>query len=99
MSLDAALSMSREDIVKYHKEYLNSDRVLLVGLVAFTHSFAKAEGTRVWNDAGNEYLDFLGAYGAINIGHNAQKFLGVWARPLVNPIYFWQHSVPCSLGP
>ncbi|KAF8422917.1 pyridoxal phosphate-dependent transferase [Tirmania nivea] len=31
--------------------------------------FAKADGVRVWDPEGNEYLDFLSAYSALNQGH------------------------------
>lgn len=31
--------------------------------------FAVAEGARVWDPEGNEYLDFLSAYSAVNQGH------------------------------
>ena len=85
MSLDDALSMSREDIVKYHKEYLNSALVQLMGLIDFTRSFVRAEGTRVWDDEGNEYLDFLGAYGAMNIGHNHPKVFQAMTQTFGKP--------------
>ncbi|KAK4903695.1 ornithine aminotransferase, partial [Elasticomyces elasticus] len=31
--------------------------------------FARAQGTKVWDPEGNEYLDFLSAYSAVNQGH------------------------------
>lgn len=31
--------------------------------------FAKAQGTKVWDPEGREYLDFLSAYSAVNQGH------------------------------
>jgi acetylornithine/succinyldiaminopimelate/putrescine aminotransferase len=30
---------------------------------------ARGEGARVWDPEGNEYLDFLAAYSAVNQGH------------------------------
>ncbi|KAF8464600.1 pyridoxal phosphate-dependent transferase [Kalaharituber pfeilii] len=37
--------------------------------------FAKAEGARVWDPEGNEYLDFLSAYSAVNQGHCHPKIV------------------------
>jgi acetylornithine/N-succinyldiaminopimelate aminotransferase len=31
--------------------------------------FVRGEGTRLWDDAGNEYLDFLGGISVVQIGH------------------------------
>jgi len=39
-------------------------------MLGFNKSFVKAKNTIVWDKDGEEYLDFLGAYGALNIGHN-----------------------------
>ena len=30
----------------------------------------KAEGARLWDVEGKEYIDFAGGYGALNVGHN-----------------------------
>ena len=85
MSLDDALSLTREEIVKNHKEYLNTALVQLQSLIDFTRNFVRAEGTKVWDDEGNEYLDFLGAYGALNLGHNPPKVMEAlqkaWGKP------------------
>ncbi|HQI47102.1 MAG TPA: aminotransferase class III-fold pyridoxal phosphate-dependent enzyme, partial [bacterium] len=32
-------------------------------------TLVKGEGMRVWDDAGNEYLDFFPGWGAGNLGH------------------------------
>ena len=35
--------------------------------------FAKAVNARVWDENGDEYLDFLAAWGSLNYGHNHPK--------------------------
>ncbi len=85
MSLDDALNLSREDIIKNHKEYLNSALVQLQGLIDFTRNFVRAEGTKVWDDEGNEYLDCLGAYGAMNLGHNHPKVFAAMQKTFGKP--------------
>jgi 4-aminobutyrate aminotransferase/(S)-3-amino-2-methylpropionate transaminase len=39
--------------------------------LAITHylAFERAEGTRVWDEQGREYLDFISGIGALNTGH------------------------------
>ncbi|ETN38714.1 ornithine aminotransferase [Cyphellophora europaea CBS 101466] len=37
--------------------------------------FAKAQGTKVWDPEGREYLDFLSAYSAVNQGHCHPKLV------------------------
>ena len=34
------------------------------------HTFVRGEGTRMWDDAGREYLDFLGGIAVVVMGHN-----------------------------
>lgn len=38
--------------------------------------FQKAKGAKVWDPEGNEYLDFLSAYSAVNQGHCHPKIVG-----------------------
>ena len=70
ISLDEAMHLSREENRENHKNYVNPELVSLLGLIGFDKNFIRAEGTSVWDAAGNEYLDFLGGYGALNLGHN-----------------------------
>ncbi|KAI0229776.1 ornithine aminotransferase [Massospora cicadina] len=37
--------------------------------------FSKAKGVKVWDPEGNEYLDFLSAYSAVNQGHSHPKII------------------------
>ncbi|WP_066639383.1 aspartate aminotransferase family protein [Desulfolucanica intricata] len=69
-SLEAALKINREQIVKHHKEYLNASLTTMIGLLNFDRHFTSARGVSVWDSEGVEFLDFLGGYGALNLGHN-----------------------------
>ncbi|MCK4776922.1 MAG: aspartate aminotransferase family protein [Actinomycetia bacterium] len=42
----------------------------MLSLLNFSRKFVKAEGMYVWDDKGGRYLDFLGGYGSLNLGHN-----------------------------
>ncbi|MGE5558595.1 MAG: aspartate aminotransferase family protein [Bacillota bacterium] len=88
LTLDDALRLTRAEVVDLHREYVNSSLVKLMSLVDFTKQFVRAEGTRVWDSEGKEYLDFLGAYGALNLGHSHPRVLAALdkARHLPNLI-------------
>jgi len=52
--------------------------------VAETHPFfvARAEGARVWDTEGREYLDFIGGIGVLNTGHRHPKVVEAAKRQL-----------------
>jgi putrescine aminotransferase len=80
MPLAEAVRQSRDQVVENHKNYLNSSLAMMMGLLSFDKQFTKAEGIYVWDNKGNRYLDFLGAYGALNIGHNHPKIIDALNR-------------------
>lgn len=75
LSLDSAVKQDREQVAENHKSYLNASLATMLGLLDFDKQFVKAEGVCVWDSKGNKYLDFLGAYGALNTGHNHPRIL------------------------
>jgi putrescine aminotransferase len=77
IGLETALSLKGKEVVELHKEYVNSSLVDLLKKIDFTRHFVKASGTQVWDEKGNRYTDFLGAYGALNLGHNHPEILEV----------------------
>ena len=52
----------------------------------------KAKGTRVWDDKGQEYLDFYGGHAVISIGHCHPKYIAAVTDQL-NKIGFYSNSV------
>jgi len=69
-TLAEAVSLSREANRENHRRYVNPELVAMMGLMGFDKRFVRAEGTVLWDESGDEYLDFLGGYGALNLGHN-----------------------------
>jgi putrescine aminotransferase len=69
-TIDQALGLDHEQLVKNHREYVNAGLVNMMGLIGFDKRFVRAQGMSVWDEDQNEYLDFLGSYGALNLGHN-----------------------------
>jgi putrescine aminotransferase len=73
VSLESALKTNRNLNRSRHKNFLNPGLATLLSLLDFDKQFVKAENVYVWDDKGNKYLDFLGGYGSLNLGHNHPK--------------------------
>jgi acetylornithine/N-succinyldiaminopimelate aminotransferase len=56
----------------------------------------KAEGSRIYDKQGNEYLDFYGGHAVISIGHSHQHYVKTLTDQL-NKIAFYSNSVIISL--
>ena len=70
ITLEEALGYDRKRTREGYREYVNSGLAGLMALLDFDKRFVRAEGVKVWDYQGEEYLDFLGGYGALNLGHN-----------------------------
>jgi hypothetical protein len=69
-TLEEALSLDARVNFANHEKYVNPGLARMMSLLAFDRPFARAEGMYVWDQEGNRYLDFLGGYGSLNLGHN-----------------------------
>lgn len=78
--LESAVKQNRRQVAENHKTYLNAGLATMLGLLDFDKQFVRAEGIYVWDSKGARYLDFLGAYGALNTGHNHPKILAALNR-------------------
>lgn len=85
LSLEDALTVTRTEMIELHRKYLNSSLVGLMSLIDFTKQYVKADGIRVWDSEGREYLDFLGGYGALNLGHNHPRVLAALTKAAGQP--------------
>jgi len=74
-TVDDVLSLSRADVRENYRTFVNPGLAQMLAMLDFDKRFVKAQGVRVWDAEGKEYLDFLGAYGALNLGHNPPE---VW---------------------
>ena len=53
-----------------YRRYVNPVLMALSASNGFVKTFVRGEGTQVWDAEGNCYLDFVGGYGSLNLGHN-----------------------------
>lgn len=61
--------------VQRYTDHVNPAFIQLLGTFGFGRVFTRAEGMRLWDDQGREYLDFLAGFGAINLGHNPAELI------------------------
>ncbi len=76
ISLEEGMQLNRKEIRELYKQYANPGLATMMGLINFDKKFVRAQGVSVWDEDGNEYLDFLGGYGALNFGHNHPHISG-----------------------
>lgn len=75
ISIDEAIAFDRKKVRDLYKEYINSGLASMMALLDFDKRFVKALGVEVWDQDGEVYLDFLGSYGALNMGHNPYRVI------------------------
>ncbi|MBA1336887.1 MAG: PLP-dependent aminotransferase [Firmicutes bacterium] len=85
VTLDQALELNRKQVRDKYKKYVNPGLVTMMGLLDFDKRFVKASGCEVWDQDGNIYLDFLGGYGALNMGHNPEPVIDALNRVMGSP--------------
>ena len=69
-TLEEALDVPKAELASLYRQHVNPDLCSLLALVGFDRRFVEAHGVTVTDDCGREYLDFLGGYGSLNLGHN-----------------------------
>ncbi|MFI3332330.1 MAG: aminotransferase class III-fold pyridoxal phosphate-dependent enzyme [Rikenellaceae bacterium] len=55
-------------------------------------NIVKAQGSTLWDDAGNEYLDMYGGHAVISIGHTAERYVKYLEHQLED-IGFYSNSI------
>ena len=68
--LEDATIISREQLGELYRQHVNPELYNMLRLIGFDRKYVRAEGMYIWDDTGRRYLDLLGAYGAMNFGHN-----------------------------
>jgi len=84
-TIEDAEQLSLDEISNLYSAHINPELLNLIKLINFHRKYQRAEGCYVWDDAGNRYLDLLGAYGAVNFGHNHPRILDAVQRVMGMP--------------
>ncbi|MBS3899129.1 MAG: aspartate aminotransferase family protein [Dethiobacter sp.] len=78
-------SLSRSQVRENFKSYMNPGLCTLLGLLDLDKLYVRAEGVYVWDSEGNRYLDFLGGFGSLNLGHNHPRILAALEQVTTMP--------------
>jgi len=73
ITLDMLKNLNLDELYKLYENHYNSSLYKSLKLINIDINFVNAKGTRVFDNNGREYLDFLGRSGALSIGHNHPK--------------------------
>lgn len=98
ITLEEALGLDRHQCVSLYKKHVNPGLCTLLGIIGFDRRFVSAEGVTVTDDQGTQYLDFLGGYGSLNLGHNHPEVVEAVRRVERMPNIL-QASVGALVGP
>jgi len=87
-TVEEAANLSLNDTLELHREYINESLIDIISGYGLPRRFVKAEGIRLWDDDGNEYLDFLCSYGVLALGHNNPRIIAAVERARNLPNFF-----------
>ncbi|MFW6387033.1 MAG: aspartate aminotransferase family protein [Bacillota bacterium] len=73
INIEEALNLEKKEVLASYRENINPQLVRMFSLLNFDKDFVRAEGARIYDHEGEEYLDFLGGYGSLNFGHNPEE--------------------------
>jgi putrescine aminotransferase len=85
ITLEAALEASRREVTSHFASHVNPPLKSLLALIGADRRYVRASGATVFDEEGREYLDFLGGYGAVNLGHNHPELLAALERVAERP--------------
>lgn len=69
-SLQDVEKLSFQQVFEMHARYLNSGFVKLISEMRYGRIYRKAHDCVLEDIDGNSYIDFLGGYGSLNLGHS-----------------------------
>lgn len=84
------------DTARRYADHVNPELVELLGTLGFGRVYTRAEGTRLWDAEGREYLDFLAGFGAVGLGHNHPRLVAAIGRGLAAQLPHLVHTGPAA---
>lgn len=84
-TIEEAVNLSLSETLGLHRQYVNESLTDIIAGYGLARQFVKAEGIRLWDVKGNEYLDFLCSYGALSLGHNNPSVIAAVERARALP--------------
>jgi putrescine aminotransferase len=75
VTLEEAMASTRRQVVERFSRHVSPAEARIFKLLDSDKRYVKAEGIRVFDERGEEYLDFTACYGALCLGHNPPDVL------------------------
>jgi putrescine aminotransferase len=75
INLNDIEKLTSEELYKLYEKYFSNSLFESFNLGNLAVHFKKASGMMVWDIEDNQYLDFMGGFGALNIGHNPPSII------------------------
>lgn len=75
VTLEEALASTRRQMVERFSRHVSPAEARVFKLLDSDKRYVRAEGIRVFDERGEEYLDFTACYGALGLGHNPTEVL------------------------
>ena len=75
ITLEEAQKIDIRKVARLYRDYCNPALYKLLKYTGLDIQFVRAKGIYVYDEEGNEYLDFIAGFGALNIGHNNKQVI------------------------
>jgi len=102
ITLEEALDSSRQQMVERFSKHVSPVEARAFKLLNADKRYVKADGIRIFDEGGEEYLDFTAGYGALSLGHNPTEVLRALqqaaALPTVLSYYVGTHPLVGALA-
>jgi putrescine aminotransferase len=85
ITLEEAQNLDIKKVAKLYKNYYNPALYKMLKYTGLDIQFVRASDIYVYDKNGNEYLDFIAGFGALNIGHNNKKVIEAVNKCSKNP--------------
>jgi len=86
LSIDDVEKTDAKKTIQMYKKHVNPGFALLASMVGFDKVYIRAQGCIIEDSEGHQYLDCLGGYGSLNIGHNHPYLVENLERVKTKPV-------------
>jgi len=91
ITLEEALVSTRRQMVDRFSKHVSPIEARIFRLLNADKRYVKAEGIRIFDEHGEEYLDFTAGYGTLSLGHNPTEVLTAIQQAATLPTVFSFH--------
>jgi putrescine aminotransferase len=85
ISLDDMEKLTSEELNQLYKENFSDSLYEFFKISNMVVHYERALGMNVWDKEGNKYLDFMGGFGSLNLGHNPPSVIEALKSHFMRP--------------